>query len=70
MGLERGGPFGVEGMSMDVEKTISFVTSCRGEPSSSGWVSFAVQWFQSLKSLKSNISIKILKIKIVNPIKF
>jgi hypothetical protein len=46
---------------MDVEKTISFVTSCRGEPSSGGWVSLAVQRFQSLKSLKSIIPIKILK---------
>jgi hypothetical protein len=59
--LERGGPFGVEGVSMDVEKTISFVTSCRREPSSCGWVSLAVQWFQSLKSLISIIPVKILK---------
>jgi len=59
MGLERGWPFGVEGVSMDVEKTISFVTSCRGEPSSGGWISLAVQRFQSLKSLKSIIPIKI-----------
>jgi hypothetical protein len=44
---------------MDVEKTISFVTSCRGEPSSGGWISLAVQRFQSLKSLKSIIPIKI-----------